>query len=137
MAEEFEISDIDRVFEVGPFSVTTELMVHPTEAYGFRVTAGGKSIAYSGDTGPTDRLVDLARGADLALFEASFLDGDNPVDLHLTAREAADHAQRAGAGRLLLTHLVPWNDPDDTREQAAGHFDGPMDLAEVGMRVAL
>ena len=85
---------------------------------------------YSGDTGPTDALVDLAREADLALFEASFLDGDNPPDLHLSAREAAVHATRAGVGSLILTHLVPWNDPDASRQQAT--FEGPMELAASG-----
>ena len=58
-------------------------------------------MVYSGDTGPTDALVTLADGADLLLCEASFVEGDdNDADLHLTGREAGDHAQRAGAGRV-------------------------------------
>ena len=49
----------------------------------------------------------------MALFEASFLTRPGlPPDLHLTARQAAEHAARAGAGHLVLTHLIPWNDPD-------------------------
>lgn len=131
MTKEFEFVDWRAgSFDIGPFRVETALMAHPVPCFGMRVSAGGRSLVYSGDTGPTDALVDLARDADLALFEASFLDGDNPHDLHLSAREAADHATRAGVGRLVLTHLVPWNDPDKTREQAT--FEGPMRLAAAG-----
>ena len=72
------------------------------------------------------------------LCEASFLDGpDLPEGLHLTARQAAEHATRAGAERLLLTHLVPWNDRERTPEEAAAAFDGPLTLATSGLVVEL
>lgn len=135
---EFEIRDLEPSFTIGPFRIRTTRVVHPIEAYGVRVEAGGKVIAYSGDTGPTDRLVDLARDADLAMFEASFVEsGQNPRDLHLTSRQAAQHAARAGAERLLLTHLVPWNDAAQTRAEAEGHFGGDIALAESGLRISL
>jgi len=109
-------------------------MSHPVEAYGFRVEHGGKSIAYSGDTGECDALVDLARGVDLLLAEASFLDQpDLPTDLHLTARQAGEHAARAGVRRLVLTHLVPWNDPTCTLAEAkASGYRGHIELAHQG-----
>lgn len=135
---EFEIRDLEPEFRIGPFTIRTARVVHPVEAYGLRVEAGGAVVAYSGDTGPTDRLLDLARGADVALFEASFLEsGSNPNGLHLTARQAAQHAQRAGVERLVLTHLVPWNDPAESLAEAQGHFGGELGLAASGLRVAL
>ena len=95
-------------------------------------------LAYSADTGESAALVDLARGADLMLCEASFLNGpDLPAGLHLTARQAAEHAAQAGAGRLILTHLVPWNDRQRTLEEAAPHFPGPLTLATSGLVVDL
>ncbi len=118
--------------EIGPFTVTTALMAHPVPCFAMRVEAGGRSLVYSGDTGPTPALVDLARDADVALFEASFVDGVNPPALHLTAREAAEHARAAGVGRLVLTHLVAWNERETTLEQASG-FGGAVSLAEPGM----
>lgn len=136
VTEEFEIRDMEPQFSIGPFDIRTSRVVHPVEGYGIRVEAGGRVLAFSGDTGPTDRLVDLARGAHVALFEASFLEApDNPTDLHLTAREAAQHAARAGAERLVLTHLVPWNDRERTREESAGHFPGDLTLATSGLRI--
>ncbi|GLW63573.1 MBL fold metallo-hydrolase [Actinomadura rubrobrunea] len=134
MAEAFDFRPLARSFEVGPFRVTTARMPHPVEAYAFRVEHDGKVLAYSGDTGRSAALVELARDADLFLCEASFLDQPNlPTDLHLTAREAGEHAARADVRRLVLTHLVPWNDPDRSLAEAkASAFGGAIELAHVG-----
>lgn len=138
VAGQFDIRDIAPVFEIGPFTVRTARAVHPVEAYSVRVEAGGRALTYSGDTGPTDRLIDLAHGSDLALFEASFLEGPaNPAGLHLTSAQAARHAAAAQVERLVLTHLVPWNDRAVSLEQARPAYDGPLVLAEAGMRIAL
>jgi ribonuclease BN (tRNA processing enzyme) len=120
--------------EIGPFAVRTARMSHPVETFGFRLEHGGRSIAYSADTGPTDELIKLARDADILLCEASFTDGPGlPADLHLTGRQAAEHATRAGAGRLVLTHLVPWNSRDQAQAEAAGGFAGDISLAAPGL----
>jgi ribonuclease BN (tRNA processing enzyme) len=123
-----------RTFPVGPFEVTAALMNHPVETYGFRVSHGGHSVAYSADTGESPELVKLAAGADILLCEASFLDRpDIPAGLHLTGRQAAEHAARAGVGTLVLTHLVPWYDQSDILGDACrGGFDGPVELARSG-----
>jgi ribonuclease BN (tRNA processing enzyme) len=119
---------------IGPFTVTTARVAHPVPTYAMRVTAGGRTLVYSGDTGPTPALVDLARGADLALFEASFVDRpDNPTDLHLTGGEAAEHARAAGVQRLVLTHLVAWNDTEQVRAEAAAVYDGELLVAQPGL----
>jgi ribonuclease BN (tRNA processing enzyme) len=121
------------VTQIGPFRVTADRMNHPVEKFGFRVEHAGWRLAYSADTGECAALVRLAEGADLLLCEASFLDGPaNPPDLHLTARQAAEHAARAGVGQLVLTHLVPWYDRDRTLAEAAGVFGGPLSLATSG-----
>jgi len=137
MHGEFYFRDHVEVTEVGPFRITTAPAAHPVEAYSIRVEAGGRSLVFSGDTGPTDTLVDLARGADLALFEASFLSRyeDLPPDLHLTAAQSAEHATRAGVQRLVLTHLVPWTPRDETQEEAAAAYDGELMLATSGLAV--
>ena len=121
-------------FEIGPFLVTVDHMNHPVETFGFRVEHAGWSVVYSADTGESDALVRLAEGADVLLCEASFLDGPgHPPNLHLTARQAAGHAARAGVGQLVLTHLVPWNDRERTLAEAAGTYRGPLSLATSGL----
>lgn len=133
MTDEFDFRDFPSgSFHLGPLRITTDLMAHPVEAYGMRIEHAGKVLTYSGDTGGCESLVRLAKDADLFLCEASFHEGrDDAPDLHLNGREAAEHAVRAGAGRLLLTHIPPWNDPERTLAEAAP-FDGPTELARPG-----
>jgi ribonuclease BN (tRNA processing enzyme) len=91
--------------------VTTARTAHPVECYAIRLSAGGRSLVYTGDTGPSDDVVRLAAGADVLLAEAAFPDEpDLPPALHLTGREAGEHAAAAGVGRLLLTHVPAWVD---------------------------
>jgi len=120
--------------EIGPFRITTDHMNHPLETFGFRVEQAGGRLAYSADTGECEALVRLAEGADALLCEASYLEGPgNAPNVHLTARQAGEHATRAGVGQLILTHLVPWNDRERTRSQAAQTYQGPLSLATSGM----
>jgi ribonuclease BN (tRNA processing enzyme) len=123
-------------FGIGPFRVTFDRVNHPVETYGVRLEHGGRVLAYSADTAPCEALIKLAQGADVFLCEASYLDGeDNPPDLHLTGREAGEHATKAGVGRLLLTHLVTaWGSEAQTYESAAGAFDGPVEIVRPGAR---
>ena len=119
--------------QIGPFQVTAGPMNHPVETFGLRLEHGGHSLAYSADTGETAALAGLARDAGLLLCEAAFLEGqDLPPDLHLTGRQAGQYAALAGVRELVLTHLVPWNDPARTREEAGGVFTGPLSLAASG-----
>ena len=123
---------------IGPFDVTLAHMNHPVETFGFRFAHGGRTLAYTGDTGETDAVVGLARDADVFLSEAAFLDGPGlPPDLHLTARQAGGYASRAGAGELVLTHLQPWNDREAAREEAASSFGGRVDVAVSGQVIDL
>jgi|GEM_PF-141004 len=84
------------------------------------------SIAYSGDTRPTHRLVELFRGADLLIHEATFSAGDRRravENLHSTAREAGRVARRAGVGYLVLTHFSNrYRDVDPLVEEAMKEF---------------
>lgn len=137
MDAELDFRTIQPRFEIGPFQITTMHVRHPIEANAIRVEAGGRSLTYSGDTGPHLALAEFARGTDLALFEASFLaGGDNPADLHMTGPEAATLADRAGAQRLILTHLVPWHPAEQIL--AEGRQVRPdAELAEPGLVVAV
>jgi ribonuclease BN (tRNA processing enzyme) len=125
------------VLQVGPFTIESVAAAHPVEAYSVRVTAGGRSITYSGDTGPNPSLVALAQDTDVALFEASFVGTGNPVDLHMTGAEAARAAREADAGILLLTHHAAWNDERDVLAEAVAEFSGPIEQARAGMTIDL
>ncbi len=135
LSNEFDFIEVDEASEYtfGPFTVTARRVVHPVLAYAYRVEAGGRVLTYSGDTGPSDALVEHAQNSDVALFEASFVSSRvNPPNLHLTGAEAADHANRANAKRLVLTHLVAWNDPQEVEAEARVIFNGPLSVAKAG-----
>lgn len=130
--EFFEWAD-GRVFDIGPLRVTVARVAHPVPCFAIRVEHAGRSLVYSGDTGPCDALVDLARGADLLLCEASYVDGvDNPRDLHMTGRQAGEHATKAEVGRLVVTHVPPWYDGATAVAAAEGAFHGQVELARPG-----
>jgi ribonuclease BN (tRNA processing enzyme) len=121
--------------ELGPFRLRFERVNHPVPTHAVRVSVGGRSLAYSGDTGVSDGLVALAAGADVLLCEASFDPGTaNPPNLHLTGREAGEHAAKAGAGRLLVTHIPPWIDAERAGSEAAAAFGGPTTRVAAGAR---
>ncbi len=76
------------------------------ETYALRVTNRDSTLAYSGDAAPSDQLVEIARGADLFLCEATLARGDLDAHPrgHLSAAEAVAAFEASGATRLLLTH---------------------------------
>ncbi len=133
MSEVFDFRELAVAASVGPFRVRAERVAHPVEAYATRFEADGASFVYSGDTGPCRALAELARDADLFLSEASFRDTDNNrPDLHLSGRQAGEIARDAEVGRLVITHVPPWHDPQVAGDEAASVFDGTIELATPG-----
>ena len=116
--------------ELGPFRMSYAHVNHPIPTTAIRVEHGGASLVYSADTGESPELVALADGADVLLCEASMGPDEPPVpDLHMTGRMAGEHAHKAGVGRLIVTHVPPWNSPQVQAEEAAGAFTGPIEIA--------
>jgi ribonuclease BN (tRNA processing enzyme) len=133
---EFEAGD---TFEVGPFRVETRLLPHFVPNVGIRMSVGDRSITYTGDAGATDDLVDLARGTDLLLAEATFVDavpGDSTRSLN-SALEVGRQAGRAAAEALVLTHLQPGTDPVASHAAARRSFDRRIDVARPGLTVSI
>jgi ribonuclease BN (tRNA processing enzyme) len=101
----FQVREFEREvpFTTAGFEVQACKLPHyDLTSYGFRVTHDGRTLAYSGDSAPTDELAGLARGADLFLCEATLADPstDGPPRGHLSAEEAL----AAADGPILLTH---------------------------------
>lgn len=136
--------------------VTAALVRHPpvVPAFGYRFDAPDRSIVISGDTAPSDNLIALARGADVLVHDALYAPGidrlvtgvPNATSLkqsimshHTTAEDAGRVAQTAGVKTLVLSHLVPAEDPAVTDrmwiDAARTHFRGTVivgkDLMEI------
>jgi len=89
----------------------------------------GVSFAFVTDTRPTDALAELLRDADFVVCEATYGDDeDQPkaeLHRHMTVREAATLAARAGVGTLWLTHFgAGMTDPEAYAETARSVFPG-------------
>ena len=114
----------------------TRLLPHWVPDMGTRLTTDGSTLAYTGDTGPSENIAALARDVDTLVAEASWNERPQGIDpLHLTAREAGEHAARSGAGRLVLSHIWPGQDRDRSRELAAAAFDGDLVVADDGLGI--
>ena len=82
----------------------------------------GRKIVYSGDTRPTNKVVEYAKNADLLIHDSTFLSDLEDVALeyaHSTARQAAEIAKKANVKRLVLTHISPRYMRDDDLEREA------------------
>jgi ribonuclease BN (tRNA processing enzyme) len=102
-------------------TVTSAVVDHYSvkPAFAYRFDTPGRSIVISGDTTYSEALVDLARGADLLIHEAMYLDGviqlaggneslkDHLLRSHSTTEQVGLVAARAGVKKLVLSHLVP------------------------------
>jgi ribonuclease BN (tRNA processing enzyme) len=135
VTEVYDVRPIEDAGElrIGPFDVRLARTAHPMECYAIRLSAGGRSVVYSGDTGPCEQLTALARGADLLLCEASWcLSVEHPADLHMSGVDAGRAATAAGVRHLVLTHLAPWTDNEVVRAEAAAEFGGELTVATRG-----
>ena len=118
----------------GGLTLTFSRTDHGPETLAVRVDeAGGASLGYSADTGPGWSLSELGPGLDLALCEATIPKESERTVQHLSGRQAGHSAKAAGVGRLVLTHVQPGVDAEQQRRDAADVFDGPVDLATVGV----
>jgi len=130
----FRTAAAGEVFELGPFRITPFEMQHiGVLSLGYRVESGGTVFAYTGDTGPCEAVVTLAKDADLFLCEATYQNSSRLFPFHLSASQAGEVATEAGAHHLVLTHLTPELDHLVSIRESAETFDGPIDLAVPGM----
>ncbi len=120
-------------FRAGPLQVQCYPAFHPVEAFCLRletVDGPARTLGYSGDTAPCPGLVEAARGVDLFLCEATMINSfAEHAHGHMTSAGAGQAAREAGAARLVLTHIWPTFDREQSRSEAAEAYDGPVDVA--------
>jgi ribonuclease BN (tRNA processing enzyme) len=126
--------DAGSTVEVGTLRVRFQEVPHFTTTFAidFTSTNGGR-FTYSADCRPSEDLVRIARDTDLLIVEATLprpeRDGNRG---HMTPAEAGDHARRAGALRVVLTHISDELDADWAREEGAATFGAPVEVAAEG-----
>jgi ribonuclease BN (tRNA processing enzyme) len=151
-----DIKDAGVVMSDDNVKVTAAVVPHPLmeHALAYRFDCPDRSIVISGDTAPSDNLIRLAKGADVLVHEALYLPAldrvlartpgaprlrKHIVESHTSAEDAGRVAQAAGVKLLVLSHLVPADDPTVTDQMwidaARVHFRGRVivgkDLMEI------
>ncbi len=139
----------DAFFEVREYDPVEQLHVkglhlrfartrHYIEAYAIRVARESSALAYSGDTAPSDAVIELACACSIFLCEAGLgLGSEEGERGHSSAEEAGEMAAAAGAQRVVLTHYPSAYEPRALVDAACRRFRGPVEAADDGMEVAV
>jgi ribonuclease BN (tRNA processing enzyme) len=133
----FDLSEYEAgaTVEAGPLRLGFEEVPHFTQTFAVNITSTGGDgrITFGADCGPSEALVEIARDTDLLIIEATLPrpEREGPRG-HLTAAEAGEHARRAGAGKVVLTHISDELDADLAREQASEAFGAAVEVAHEG-----
>lgn len=122
--------------ELDGYRVITREVAHTRHTIACRIEAAGKAFVFSADTEPCPALVEVSRGADLAVFECSHPDGREAKG-HLTPAQAGELAARAACKRLVLSHFYPDCEGVDLLTGCRKFFDGEVLLAEDLMRLTV
>lgn len=131
----FELHEYDPAAELAldPLRVRFHEVPHFVRTHAVQVRADDVSFTYGADCRPNDAIVAFARDTDLLMLEATL---EQPEEAacrgHLTPAEAGEHAARAGARRLVLTHMSADHDASWARGEAERAFGGPVELAREG-----
>ncbi|HMC06845.1 MAG TPA: MBL fold metallo-hydrolase [Solirubrobacterales bacterium] len=123
---------LDSTVEVGTLRATFHEVPHFTTTYAVSLTSsnGGGRFTFGADCGPTEELVEAARDTDLLIVEATLPRPERTgIRGHLTPSEAGDHARRAGARRVVITHISDELDQTWARTQASEAFGAPVEVA--------
>lgn len=120
----------------GPIAIDPDEVVHGIRSFGMRVSAGGRTLAYSSDTVMCDEVTRLAEGAHVLLAENT-LGGGAPAHhhpiTHMSAEQAGQVARLSGVGTLVLTHFWHTADRELACREAASAFDGRILAARPGL----
>src|SRR4051812_28266102 len=110
-------------------TVTCAIVDHPLIplALAYRFDCPDRSMVFSGDTHRSDALIRLARGADVLVHEALYLPlapgapgsalRKHIVESHTSVEEVGRVASEAGVKTLVLSHLVPGENPPISDDQ--------------------
>jgi ribonuclease BN (tRNA processing enzyme) len=131
------------------------------KSFSYRFDTLGRSFLFTGDTGWSDAVIDLAKGADVLVTEVT--DTDDVIGLmkrngawqakseseqegwlrhmheeHVTPEEVGRLAAQAGVKTVVMTHLSPSSDPNDDFARyalaAKKHFSGSVLIAKDLMK---
>jgi ribonuclease BN (tRNA processing enzyme) len=130
----FDVQEYDPAerLELGALRVRFQPVPHYVPTQAVEVADGERRFTFGADSGPSDELTSFARDTDLLMLEAAITEPDEEPRGHLTPAEAGEHGRRAGARRLLLTHISDEVDVRAALDAAAESFGAEVEMARQG-----
>jgi len=125
---------VDSKIELKAFPVN-----HSIESYGFHITIAKKTLCYTGDTSPSDTIVENCRNTDILIHESTFTsqyEKEAHEQKHSTAADAAKAASAAGAKMLILFHISARHGEEEVFFDAFRFFKNTI-VARDGMIICL
>jgi len=131
------------------------------KSYSYRFETPDRVVFFTGDTGPSDAVIELAKGADLYVTETTSPEGVVEVfkksgiwqaktadeqagflrhmhEEHVTPEDIGKMAAKAGVKAVVMTHLGPSTNPDEEYQryvdEAKKYYSGPITLAKDLMK---
>lgn len=129
-----EFTHVDSKISVRAFPVN-----HSIEAYGFHITIGKKTVCYTGDTSPSESIIENCKNVDVLIHEATFTslyEQEAHEQKHSTAQDAAKVASAAGVKMLILFHISARHSEDEVYFDAFRFFKNTV-VARDGMMICL
>jgi ribonuclease BN (tRNA processing enzyme) len=133
MSKYFQVVELkDRgIAEIGNLRIQARAVEHAVPSFGLTARYGERRLAYTGDSGPCDNLVALAKDARVLVAECFATEIEIP-SVHLSPEDAGLLAEHAGVSRLVLTHLCLGLSEEEAIERAATTFSGAIEVARPG-----
>ena len=133
MGDFFQVVELkDRgVAQIGDLRLQARAVEHGVPAFGLGARLGDHRLVYTGDSGPCENLVTLARGAGVLVAEVGTARTETPA-VHLSPEDAGRTAQHAGVARLVLTHLALGLSAEDAVKRAGNVFPRAIEVATPG-----
>ncbi len=134
----FDITEYEsgQRFDIGPLTVVPYAVGHYVPAWSMDIRGpAGERVVYAGDMGPSEMVVDLARGAEVLILEATLETGatDDARRGHLDTPEAIEHVARSGVIQGLLVHY--WSERRAIIGDLCSASGVPVEPAITGMVV--
>lgn len=109
---------------------------HTEESVAYRITGGGVSVGYTGDTGPSTSLHEFLGGCALIVAECALADPPE-LDTHLSPRSVADLAGAADPDLLVISHVYPPLRPAEAVARVRASYAGRVVAARDGLRIGV
>lgn len=154
-----EIRDSGEILSNGKVRISALRTPHPPineDNYAYRFETPDGVLVYACDTAYNPALAEFAKGADVLIHEALYVPGveamaarvnnateykNHILNSHTTTEDVGRIAAAAGVKKLVLSHLVPGDDPTITDEMwladVRKHFDGEAVVARDMMEITL